>query len=241
MTTRDYFHWTDECYYKLAIIVSKHSGYKKTDMTMKDKWTIINNEVKKTAGFERLDITSEALKNTFKLKSTAILKELGINDDTANLSALPESPTELQKLIVNMAEENALHKVHTAKLAQKKQRVHKSLLTHEMEGLQQQGHAFNTTGSSTDTTISTITPVIKQEPGSEGSSSNSGKTFSLFAGLHQDIINLADDEEDLELERQEKRQKLRHDEEEHQLRMREREANLKMQQVALDIMMKNQK
>lgn len=229
MASKEYFVWTPEAKYRLAYVTNKHGAHKKTELNMKDKWKNVVNELKPDFLVLGLDISAEALKNTYKRHVGAVLSELGISNDAVNLSGLPEC-TEYQKLIMDMTKEVWLQQKAAADATNKKTKVREGVLKHERAGLEAQGAAF--------------TPQVKIENGenqeSTGSSvtTNSSPRGGSWFDLQRRMIDLTESEEDVELDREEKRQKLKHEAEEHEMRMAERQASLDMQKALIAMLTK---
>lgn len=230
MSSKEYFPWSDETKYRLAYIVQKHSAHKKSEISMKDKWQNVLNELKGIAAFSTLSITSDALKNAYKRQGELVLKELGISDDSANLSGL-KPISDYQKLVVDLATEVYDQQQAVKSANSKKAKIKEGVLKHESAGLAAQG-------------VAAFTPQVKVEKDEQQSSAGSNITSTSsprgsWFDLQKKMIDLTEDEEDVELERAEKRQKLRHDEEEHAMRMQERAASLEMQKALLALISKH--
>ena len=54
MSKKVYFDWTDDKKYTLAQLALKYKGYKKTEMTLEEKWATILEKLKLKPGFEEL-------------------------------------------------------------------------------------------------------------------------------------------------------------------------------------------
>jgi predicted RNA-binding protein associated with RNAse of E/G family len=65
-SSRENFKWSEEMAYKLAKLVLRHKGYKRTELTMKDKWSSILSELKRDEVFHDLNISWESLQNAFR-------------------------------------------------------------------------------------------------------------------------------------------------------------------------------
>ena len=105
MSQKTYFTWTDDKKYTLAKLVLRHEGYKSTDRAHTEKWDIILTKLKLKPEFADLDIQPLALQNHFKRMQKDVMKSAGISMEGANLSGLPEEPSELVTLLSNMAKE----------------------------------------------------------------------------------------------------------------------------------------
>jgi hypothetical protein len=107
-----YFDWTEEKNYTLALLVLKYKGYKTTDIKQLEKWETILDKIKTKPGFDDLAIKPIPLQTHFKRMQVETLRACGISMEGANLSGLEEEPSELVKLLINMAEEVSKEKKH---------------------------------------------------------------------------------------------------------------------------------
>ena len=96
MNQKFYFSWTEDKKYTLAKLALRYEGYKSSDKPHNEKWETI---------LEKLKIQPIALQNHFKRMQKEALKAAGISMEGANLSGLPEEPSELVTLLSNMARE----------------------------------------------------------------------------------------------------------------------------------------
>ena len=110
---KSYFVWTKEKKYVLAQLALKYKGYKNSDRTHAEKWEQILEKLKLKVGFEELDIKPVPLHNHFKRMMEDVSELTGTSREGANLSGLPEEPSEYIKIMLNMYEEvhqnNAKH------------------------------------------------------------------------------------------------------------------------------------
>ena len=206
--------WTDEAFLRLAYLVHKHSAHKRTDIKMELKWETIAKELSTLPYFQGNELNWKTLQNTYKRLASETLKLTGVTEQTANLSALPDSASEVQKLIVDMVEENTRSK-HMAELAnQKKAAVTKGMLHYEATGLEQQGKPFMSSaeksgGESSDK--SSITTSPKNSPAG-------------WLNFRSTLIDLTGEREEMEIELQAKKRKLDQEADMEQIRIqRERE------------------
>ena len=81
---------------------------------MKGKWEMVLTRLKTnypikdgpgTDDFALLDIVPVALQNHFKRNMKEIMKKHGISEEEANLSGLPELPSEYESLMITMAKD----------------------------------------------------------------------------------------------------------------------------------------
>jgi len=105
MNQKSYFTWTEDKKYTLAKLALRHEGYKPTDRAHQEKWENILEKLKMKQEFAELEIQPMALKNQFSRMQKDVLKAAGISMEGANLSGLPEEPSELVTLLCNMAKE----------------------------------------------------------------------------------------------------------------------------------------
>jgi hypothetical protein len=134
-SSRENFKWSEEMAYKLAKLVLRHKGYKRTELTMKDKWSSILSELKRDEVFHDLNISWESLQNAFRRNCEKVLKDAGISEEGANLSGLPEQPSDYQTLVINMAEEVAKEKDKSKRAAAKRKFEQEVMKSHEMASL----------------------------------------------------------------------------------------------------------
>jgi hypothetical protein len=146
--------WTPEHKLALAQSVCKRKGYIKTLANFKDKYQLVIDDLKASAlDFAKITLSFPSIQNTFIKHSRDVLEELGISSEGANLSGLASSPSEYQKLHMNMAEE--VDKFTTQKnetKEKKKKKKEKNLLTHERTGLLKQSNAPPSASNSDATT-----------------------------------------------------------------------------------------
>lgn len=246
MPPKEYCRWTDAMKLRLVKLTHKYKGYIKTDDNFKDKWTIIYEKL--LVDFPDLVIKAAALQNQFKRFSEQTMKDLGISEEGANLSGLPETCGEYEKLIVTM--EHEVFQTEKSKKAQKdkKAKIQKALLTHEKEALAEHGSIKGTPTTSTtsiallsatkdddgiDSVLSTtpcMSAISHQQSGSTGGSSldkKAGKSF--LEKFNAQIIDLLKDDSDNEEEIAVKKQKLDHAEREMKMREEEQKKQLAFQ------------
>jgi hypothetical protein len=140
-SNKGYNRWTDEMKHRLAQLVLRYKGYKKTTgETMESKWQTINDMLLADGEFMKLvpvglKLDSKSLHQNFRRFSDAVLDKFGISAEGANLSGLPEEPSPYELLMVNMAQEVAETKCAKVGLKEKKMKLQENLLTHEKGGL----------------------------------------------------------------------------------------------------------
>lgn len=115
VTQKGYFKWNKDLEHVLAKEVFRAHAYKNTkDSSMKVKWQIVLTRLKATypvkdgdqsIDFTDLDITAIALQNHFKRIMEDLEKKAAISEEGANLSGLPEVPSELDSLLMHMSKE----------------------------------------------------------------------------------------------------------------------------------------
>ena len=130
-----YFDWTEEKNYTLALLVLKYKGYKTTDI----KWETILDKIKTKPGFDDLAIKPIPLQTHFNRMQEETLRACGISMEGANLSGLEEEPSELVKLLINMAEEVSKGKKHKVVEKKKKAEKNKAMTMYEKLKLAEQG------------------------------------------------------------------------------------------------------
>ena len=190
---KNYTRWTDTMKFKLANLALKYGGYKRTGDAMEKKWQLIAELLSTDEEFTKSDVKSDgkSLYAQFKRLQEAVLKELGISEEGANLSGLAAEPSPYQLLIINMAEEVSTNKGAKDIAKEKKAKLQSNLLTHENNGLSNQiaikHHVFdlmtaeeeiNVLDSSTppnDSMMSSRVPLddLPEETSSSSSSSSS--------------------------------------------------------------------
>ena len=139
MNQKTYFTWTEDKKYTLAKLVLRHEGYKTTDRAHTEKWDVILAKLKLKPEFTDLEIQPLALQNHFKRMQKEVMKAAGISMEGANLSGLPEEPSELVTLLSNMAKE-VWEKKEVNKEKQKKKKAKEAALSiEEKMTLAQQG------------------------------------------------------------------------------------------------------
>lgn len=171
-TAVKYSAWPERKQYLLAEAVCKRKAYIRTTDKFTDKYDRVISDLKKHPEglFTSTKLSFPAIQNTFKRFQATVLKQVGISEEGANISGLPEKPTEYQTLMINMAEEvaNAKRKRVKAKVGEK--RKQKSMLTHERTGLQKQsGKKW-------------AAPATADEDQDSDVSSLSGNSFSAASG-----------------------------------------------------------
>ena len=115
VTQKGYFKWNKDLEHVLAKEVFRAHAYKNTkESSMKVKWQIVLTRLKATypvkdgdqsIDFTDLDITALALQNHFKRIMEDLEKKAAISEEGANLSGLPEVPSELDSLLMHMSKE----------------------------------------------------------------------------------------------------------------------------------------
>ena len=123
MSQKSYFTWTEDKKYTLAKLALRYEGYKSSDKPHNEKWETILEKMKTKTEFSDLVIQPLALQNRFKRMQKDALKAAGISMEGANLSGLPEEPSELVTLLSNMAREVYDKKV-VGKEKKKKQKAY---------------------------------------------------------------------------------------------------------------------
>lgn len=260
------FYWTEQCKYKLAVLVSRAVAYKKTEVALKIKWEGVLKELLQDAVFAGLNISSyQALQTQFGRMQDEICKKMGVTKEDVNLSGL-EEPTDYEALMVDMMQENEEAKGAKRLEKEKKDKKQKGMLGHEVAGLAKQGMIRD---RKLDTPVSLLDAVLKYqqeedaaENGDDGlsvaassaskrsvsSTSDSAKSSEQKAKrpkplswvetfANKLVTDLTDDNETIALDREERRQKLRHDEEEHELRMQERRQSLEQQSMLIKVIL----
>jgi hypothetical protein len=115
VSQKGYFKWNKDLEHVLAKEVSRAHAYKNTkDSSMKVKWQNVLTRLKATypvkdgdqsIDFTDLDITAIASQNHFKRIMEDLEKKAAISEEGANLSGLPEVPSELNSLLMHMSKE----------------------------------------------------------------------------------------------------------------------------------------
>ena len=115
VTQKGYFKWNKDLEHVLAKEVFRAHAYKNTkDSSMKVKWQIVLTRLKATypvkdgdqsIDFTDLDISAIALQNHFKRIMEDLEKKAAISEEGANLSGLPEVPSELDSLLMHTSKE----------------------------------------------------------------------------------------------------------------------------------------
>ena len=108
VTQKGYFKWNKDLEHVLAKEVFRAHAYKNTkDSSMKVKWQIVLTRLKATYPVKDGDqsITAIALQNHFKRIMEDLEKKAAISEEGANLSGLPEVPSELDSLLMHMSKE----------------------------------------------------------------------------------------------------------------------------------------
>jgi len=248
MPVKEYCRWTDAMKLRLVKLTHKYKGYIKTDDNFKEKWTIICEKL--LIDYPDLIIKPAALQNQFWRFSDQSLKDLGISEEGANLSGLPETCGEFEKLVVTMAHE--VYQTEKSKKAQKakKAKIQKALLTHEKEALLEQGSMKGTPSVSTTSTalflsekeddgISFSLETLSASAASNQVSTSGGSASEKKAGksfldkFNAQVIDLLKDESDNEDRIAAKKQKLDHTEREMKLREEDQKKQLTFQERML--------
>ena len=139
MNQKSYFTWTEDKKYTLAKLALRHEGYKPTDRAHQEKWENILEKLKMRPEFAELEIQPIALKNQFARMQKDVLKAAGISMEGANLSGLPEEPSELFTLLCNMAKEVFDKKVVGKEKKKKQKEKEAAMNITEKMALAQQG------------------------------------------------------------------------------------------------------
>ena len=148
---RSYTVWTDEIKERQFTLVKKYSGLIKSKETMKDKWKVVLEKLKLTHSKVSVNIVFKFDLTDYWLK----LKSMGFSQEGANLSALREDNTQVQKLTMSLTIEIYSEKEHSLikKAAkEKKKNLQLNLLTHKNYALIAQGshHSSDVTVESID-------------------------------------------------------------------------------------------
>lgn len=228
---KSYFVWTEEKKYVLAQLTLKYKGYKNSDRTHAEKWEQILEKLKLKVGFEELDIKLVPLHNHFKRMMEDVSELTGTSREGANLSGLPEEPSEYIKIMLNMYEEVQNNENIKKGMNEKKAAERKKMTMEEKRRLQGQGlvHvkeeelATPTSDNDPDAAF-TLHQVPSTKPDSSSNSgSRKGKTF--LDEFKKEVISLLDEDED---KKESKKKKIELDErkillEERKLKLREDE------------------
>ena len=139
------FYWTEDLLFILAKEVHYARAYKHTKNTaMKGKWEMVLTRLKTnypikdgpgTDDFALLDIVPVALQNHFKRNMKEIMKKHGISEEGANLSGLPELPSEYESLMITMAKDEFKEKSKRKRESAKKEATKKLMDSINREGL----------------------------------------------------------------------------------------------------------
>jgi hypothetical protein len=101
--------WNYELHYCLASAVLKYKAHLRTaDATMESKWTSIAAELMKKPEFHSYSkecFTAETFKSKWKRLKPFTVAKFALDKEGANLSALAEDPTELEKLVMDICEQ----------------------------------------------------------------------------------------------------------------------------------------
>jgi hypothetical protein len=133
------FRWSERAKLRLAQLTEKYKGYIRSDEKMTDKWLTILRKLKENSDFDDLIITPKALQTQFDRTTKELLQKYAISEEGANLSGLPASCSEHDRLVLKMAKT-----VHDKKQAikeknKKKKKKEKAMLTHEKTAMKGQG------------------------------------------------------------------------------------------------------
>ena len=139
MNQKFYFSWTEDKKYTLAKLALRYEGYKSSDKPHNEKWETILEKLKTKPEFSDLEIQPIALQNHFKRMQKEALKAAGISMEGANLSGLPEEPSELVTLLSNMAREVFEKKVVGKEKKKKQKEKEAAMSITEKMALAQQG------------------------------------------------------------------------------------------------------
>jgi len=199
---KSYFVWTEERKYVLAQLALKYKGYKNSDRTHAEKWEQILEKLKLKVGFEELDIKHVPLHNHFKRMMEDVSELTGTSKEGANLSGLPEEPSEYIKIMLNMYEEVQNNENLKKGMNEKKAAERKKMTMEEKLRLQGQGivnvkleELVTPTSDNDPDGAFTLHhgPSIKPDSGTS-SSSRKGKTF--LDEFKKEVISLLDEDED---------------------------------------------
>ena len=194
MSQKTYFTWTDDKKYTLAKLVLRHEGYKSTDRAHTEKWDIILTKLKLKPEFADLDIQPLALQNHFKRMQKDVMKSAGISMEGANLSGLPEEPSELVTLLSNMAKEIFDKKVFNKEKQLKKKAKEAALSIEEKMALAQQGSSVTTKKAVTEVEEYGDADDAPAKAASEKESSGRKRGRTFMDDFNANIISLLDDD-----------------------------------------------
>ena len=91
--------WSQEEQLDLAKVVMRFKGYKNTELTYEQKFTmIVSNLITEKPKYAAFGLKPLTLQQAFKRQQEVTLKALGISEEGANLSGLPEDISELHQL-----------------------------------------------------------------------------------------------------------------------------------------------
>ena len=206
------FNWTEDLLFILAKEVHYARAYKHTKNTaMKGKWEMVLTRLKTnypikdgpgTDDFALLDIVPVALQNHFKRNMKEIMKKHGISEEGANLSGLPELPSEYESLMITMAKDEFKEKSKRKRESAKKEATKKLMDSINREGLTQQGELSNDTsivlGEDDDDSENDDSGANKKKmsPDSVVSMSSSNKEFNAMNYIDSIINEFRQKEED---------------------------------------------
>lgn len=99
--------YTPEMMRIIASKASEHDAYKKTASTMKEKWSLVIEDLKQLSLFKEVSdkLNWNLLYAKFKREMAEAIEKAGIDKQYVNLSALAEEPDDYTLLLLTMAEE----------------------------------------------------------------------------------------------------------------------------------------
>ena len=140
-SSQNRIRYTKEMKEAIAKIICQTQAYKRTERSKESKYQEVERTVAIHPAFRDLPNkpTAMAIEKEFKRMTNDLLERAGMSKEGANVSALPDAPTDHEQLLMNMAEECHNSKVEKANDKEKKRKVQQALFGHETEGLRAQG------------------------------------------------------------------------------------------------------
>ena len=110
-SSTNHFKWTEDRRFELAKVVKSKLAHKVTDTNMDIKWKMVETAIKKRDLFDDYEGDLHGLKGKFNRDQKEICDRFGFTKDSANLSGLPEFPSDLEQIRIEMAEEVLLFRL----------------------------------------------------------------------------------------------------------------------------------
>eukprot|EP01038_Epipyxis_sp_PR26KG_P016295 gene16295-22195_t len=218
------FQWTEVLNLTFLKIVHAINPHRKkvSNLKIADAWSIGLARLKERNEFKDLQMSAKSLSQKFRIDQKNVLTALGISKEGANLSALPERPSEYISLMLTLSEDENKDVKKRKNAAEEATKSTKKLMQSINSGMLGAQGTINITPSLITTNTTAADSVVATTTSSTSSSSNNNEVSSFSAAgvlknigttlqslLQEDVAASAVNEEDKALERELKRAQIR--------------------------------